>query len=50
MLLKTLEASLLEYMLTAKGITRAGKGYNNMDHMDKKVLVSLHPLYNIEMI
>ena len=29
-------ASLLRNVL--QGVTRAGKGYNNMDHMDKNVL------------
>ena len=42
MLLGTLGASMLENMLTGKGfmaaekgIVKAGRGYNNMDHMDK---------------
>ena len=42
MLLGTLGASMLENMLTEKvvltagnSVVRAGRGYNNMDHMDK---------------
>ena len=27
-----------------KGVTRPGGEYNNMNHMDKKFLVPLHPL------
>ena len=45
MLLGTLSASILGNMLTGKGITRArkrimraGRGYNNMDHMDKMLV------------
>ena len=55
MLLGTLGASRLENMFTRKGVKRAGKGvlrggtgHNNIDHMDKKNLLSLHPLSNIE--
>ena len=47
---------MLENMLTRKGVMRAGKGavragrrYNNMDHMNKNFLFSLHPLSNIAM-
>ena len=45
MLLGTLSASILGNMLTGKGIMRAqkrmmraGRGYNNMDHMDKMLV------------
>ena len=31
-----------------KGVSTAGRGYNNMDHMDKKNLVHFHPLSNVE--
>ena len=31
-----------------KGVSKAGRGYNNMDHMDKKNLVPFHPLSNVE--
>ena len=34
--------------MSGKGVTRGGRGYNNMDHMDKKILVLLHTLSNIE--
>ena len=34
--------------MSGKGVTRGGRGYNNMDHMDKKFLVLLHTLSNIE--
>ena len=54
MLIGTLEASKLRDMLTRKGVirakkcvARAGRGYNNMDQMEKK-LVLRHPLINIE--
>ena len=54
MLIGTLEASKLGDMLTGKGVirakkcvARAGRGYNNMDQMEKK-LVLRHPLINIE--
>ena len=31
-----------------KGVRRAGRRFGNMDQMDKRLLVSLHPLSNIE--
>ena len=31
-----------------KGVSIAGRGYNNVDHMDKKNLVHFHPLSNVE--
>ena len=47
MLLGTLGASMLGYMLTGKGVltagkgvVTAGKGHNNTDHMDKNVQFS----------
>ena len=43
MLLRTLGGSMLGNMLTGKGVVtagkvavRAGRGYNNMNHMDRK--------------
>ena len=35
MLLGTLDASVLGNMLTGKGVMKAGRRYNNIDHMDK---------------
>ena len=35
MLLGTLGASVLGSMLPGKRVIRAGRGYNNMDHIDK---------------
>ena len=35
MLLGTLGASMLGNILTGKGVVRTGRGYNNMDHLDK---------------
>ena len=35
MILGTLGASILGNMLTGKGVLRAGRGYSNMDHIDK---------------
>ena len=45
--LPLLALTLLIKAMSGKGVARAGKGYNNMDHMEKK-LVLLHPLNNIE--
>ena len=35
MLLGALAASISGNMLTGKSVVRAGRGYNNMDHMHK---------------
>ena len=35
MLLGTLGASMLVNMLTGKGVLRAGRGYDNIDCLDK---------------
>ena len=35
-------------MRAEKGVMTAGKGYNNMDYMDKNSLVQLYPISNIE--
>ena len=35
MLLETLGASMLGNMLTGKAVIRAGRWYNNVDHMHK---------------
>ena len=37
MLLGTLVSSLLGNILPGKWVMRAGRRYNNMDHMDKNV-------------
>ena len=34
--------------ILGKGFTRAAKGHNKMNHMDKKFLFTLHPLSDIE--
>ena len=36
MLLGTLGASMLGIILTGKEVMKAGKEYNDMDHMDKR--------------
>ena len=38
----------LMIQVLGKGVRRAGRGCGNMDQMDKRLLVSLHPLSNIE--
>ena len=39
MLLGTLGASMLGNMLTGKGVMSVGRGYDNMDNMDKMVFI-----------